>query len=225
MGTDIHVIVQVRDGAGWRIVRHEGEGTPWELYRSPVDGRNYNLFGILANVRNDYDFPPIAEPRGFPDDFVKPTISEMGRYEPEYEEDPNAPYEPGDHSFSWVTLAELDAYDWACVTVFNGVIPEAEYKEWKPRTQPKEWSGDVSGRMVVVMDRYTYDEAKKFEAWGWSDRFAQLPRIPTDKRIHVRIHWPQTAAKAVRDFYTDALPWLRSLGAPEDVRLVFGFDS
>jgi len=37
-------------------------------------------------------------------------------------------------------------------------------------------------------------------------------------------YWPRSAADAAGDFYTKFLPALRTLGAPDAVRLVFGFD-
>jgi len=61
-------------------------------------GRNYDLFGVLANVRNERDNNFICEPKGIPSDCCA--------YIMEQQE-----YWGGDgHSHSWLTLAELKEY-------------------------------------------------------------------------------------------------------------------
>lgn len=70
MGTDIHSVAQVRKDGKWLTVLQDVCG----------DGRNYDTFAMLANVRNGRGFagvktgdgfPFIAEPRGLPDDFQR----------------------------------------------------------------------------------------------------------------------------------------------------------
>ena len=71
------------------------------LVDHPYDQRDYALFAILADVRNGLDeFTPIAEPRGVPDDAS-----------PEYRAEV-AVWSGDGHSHSWLTLKELQAYDW-----------------------------------------------------------------------------------------------------------------
>ena len=98
MGCDIHMVVQFRKDGVWLdapVVIAAPWGDPWwEL-------RDYVTFGVLAGVR-DKQVPRIADPRGFPEDFdntVDPLALDAvhhGKW-------------MGDHSFSWVTLAELKA--------------------------------------------------------------------------------------------------------------------
>lgn len=56
--------------------------------------RHYNLFGLLAGVRN-YNIKPIAPPRGFPKDVSKSIIEGYNSWGSDA------------HSASWLTLAEL----------------------------------------------------------------------------------------------------------------------
>ena len=79
------------------------------LVDHPYDQRNYALYSILADVRNGYGFAgvftgmgftPIAPPRGVPEDAS-----------PEYRAEVAAWGGDG-HSHSWLTLKELQAYDW-----------------------------------------------------------------------------------------------------------------
>ena len=89
MGTDITMAVEVRIGDRWKWL--DGEHVDVE--------RSYDLFGLLANVRNGTwgdPVPVIAAPRGLPADADARLLVDV----------------PGEHSFSHLTLAELLAYDW-----------------------------------------------------------------------------------------------------------------
>ena len=122
MGTDIHLYVERKTATGWERVRpvprpcpecegsgrfgrgacYEcgGEGKTTKEYRD----RNYSLFAILADVRNDYGLIPIAKPRGLPDD-TSIHDTDDGHSAPGH-------VWLGEHSFSHATLAELLAYDY-----------------------------------------------------------------------------------------------------------------
>ena len=94
MGCDIHYMVQIQTSPGiWK------NRPDWKFF----DGRSYNLFGVLANVRNYGELPYISDPRGFPEDVeLDDTICAyeiLGRW-------------LGDHSFTYLTLAELLSFDY-----------------------------------------------------------------------------------------------------------------
>lgn len=160
MGCDIHPLVQVKRNEKW-----EHEPFPDGTWRGPFRQRDYIFFGVLAGVRC-HDVTPIAEPRGLPDDLdyevnedgYVPALLNVDLYDDEI---PDCLW-LGEHSYSWVTLAELDAYPWE----------------------------------EALMQVHTN---------GWDDT------------SWTREHLAQLAG--------DTFPWLRSLGAPDDVRVVFGFDS
>lgn len=63
----------------------------------PFGWRSYRVFGFLAGVRNYSGVPSISEPRGLPDDLKC---------------DQHAEPWLGDHSFSWLSVAELLAFDY-----------------------------------------------------------------------------------------------------------------
>lgn len=114
MGCDIHAIVerkQVHKDRDGRVYRYE-----WLNAGDPDLNRNYELFAALADVRNSYGITPVAEPRGLP--------SFAGTYEDgelkftDYDDAPCDIYQRyyrewyGDaHSSSWLSLAEMKAYD------------------------------------------------------------------------------------------------------------------
>ncbi len=88
MGCDIHAYAEVCDNGRWQ---QSGE---FDF------GRNYSLFGFLADVRTYSKVGPIVEPRGLPDDV---DLDSEGREDALW---------CNNHSHSWLTLAELQSYDY-----------------------------------------------------------------------------------------------------------------
>src|SRR5581483_6649473 len=112
MGCDIHAFIERRERdangrpASWvhvpaPVVPDEPENE-YDFFddgsRRPVPadiGRKYDLFALLADVRNRGEIEPIAPPRGLPEDVSEPVRREsdvMGA---------------DGHSHSWFTLEEL----------------------------------------------------------------------------------------------------------------------
>ena len=156
MGCDIHFYVEVLDEGGlwihhnWRedcynrdedgrIIYYQDEEEDgirvWpsmdydKYFKHPLYvGRNYDLFAILANVRNGYGFAgcdtgdgfnPISEPRGLPYD-VSPEIREESDY-----------YGIDGHSHTWFTIQELLDYDWDQVAILRGVVTVEQAEEYR----------------------------------------------------------------------------------------------
>jgi hypothetical protein len=103
MGTDIYLCVEHCSPYGdWELVPAPGTNHfDWDR------GRNYELFAMLANVRNRYDIEPISQPRGIPGN-VSPLLAEELRW--------------GGHSRSYHTVAQLLAYDWDAVFDNDGTV-------------------------------------------------------------------------------------------------------
>jgi hypothetical protein len=105
VGTDIHPYAEVRRDGAWHLVTDKVFPTGFDPavgipYRSePFRERDYDMFGLLAGVRNRGYFTPIAPRRGLPDDVSAQVCAEMSRYS-----------DPRDAT--WTTLAELLAYDY-----------------------------------------------------------------------------------------------------------------
>jgi len=94
MGCDIH---------GWMETKHGGSNNVkvwWNQELEVPRDRNYDFFGILADVRNYAGAKPISEPKGVPSD-----VSEEVKEEIEH-------WGADGHSYSYVTLKEFDDYDW-----------------------------------------------------------------------------------------------------------------
>lgn len=102
MGCDIHIYVEKKNNNQWEaMARPEDWKYGFDKFRNWFwYERNYDLFAILADVRNPGDLEPIALPRGLPDD-VSDLVS---RAAPGTIETP--------HSHSWFSLQELLSWDW-----------------------------------------------------------------------------------------------------------------
>lgn len=124
MGADIHLVTQVRQPDGtWRDVEPDYrcpacQGTG-KYGTSPAcawcggsgkggqyDWRDYRIFALLADVRNGDGVEPLAAPRGLPADFDVDDARGPNHLE-------HGGMWMGDHSHSWLTVAELSAHqDW-----------------------------------------------------------------------------------------------------------------
>lgn len=93
MGTDMHFRAQRLEAGQW--IDHD-----LDLPENALYFRDYATFAALADVRNTYGVPPIAPPRGLPEDML--TAGEV---------DPASVDESAHHT-TWLTLTELLEYDW-----------------------------------------------------------------------------------------------------------------
>lgn len=209
MGCDIHMVIQVKKDNTWKTISRG------------YDDRNYNAFAILADVRNGYGFAgtptgsgfkPISEPRGLPDGFEL-----NGMFGESYEFGDGEDQWMGDHSYTYVTLGELLNVKWDTVVQRYGVVAEHVYKELRAaKEKPTSWVGGCYGKDIETFSADDYDllEFKN--------------ELPKDKKLYVNMTWDSNYKEAVGDFYDwmeELLPLAKEYNGPENIRLVFGFDS
>jgi|SRR5580765_2583102 len=180
----------------------------------PYVGRNYDLFAILADVRNGSGFAGIVTgdgfetlpgaPRGIPTDLSAALAVEYERAR-EWTHDP-----------TWATLRELLDYPWHTKTTTKcGVVTLEAFKAHRKTGVPYDgWSGMVSGEGIVVM-----------EAGVFSGVDLDQYRAEQGFRVHVRDYWQTTYAETVGPHWFAVLETLKALGEPDDVRIVCWFDS
>ena len=211
MGTDFHGVFQRRTAGGWADIPTKYDGD-----------RHYQLFAVLAGVRNGYGFAgvqngqrlePIAPPRGFPPDFELAgdchpveSVEFMFPHLREYRE-PGDRLEiwMGDHSYSWLTADEI--LEWAKrapVVVKVGVLSREVYESWDGKSRPLSYSGGVFGGLVLCIND---NEVEKKENPNWT---------------HIRCTWDQNLKDELAYFF-DEVARLRDEHG--EVRFVFGFDS
>lgn len=255
MGTDIHMAVEVKGKHGRWFWYQRGN----EIY----DGRNYDLFAQLADVRNGTGFAgvrtgsgfvPISSPRGLPNDISellainangsgnddeRPTTvypednNEIENDESDGNNPENRYFWLGDHSFSYLTLAELLQYREmikTMKTVHAGIVGLEEYKVFKKEGKPNGWSGDVGGRIVLKISNDEMDEIIG----------GQRPRDP-EMAYYTSVEWSQGYIETTSSFWGSidgngnivedgTISQIKEIAKKYnvkdyDVRIVFGFDS
>lgn len=211
MGCDIHMYVEVNDGISWQKVGDVFLGPYGEggMSDSPYRGRNYDLFAILANVRNGYGFAgvktgkgfvPISLPKGLPVDVSTEIREESDSWGVD------------GHSHSWLTLKELKEYAWGQTTEHQGYVSVGEYIVFKQRGKPYSWCGSVGGRNTRTLT---------------NDQMEDLiqSRERKDCYYYTLVKWTELYSVSCDNFLTQTIPALESLGPPDRVRIVFWFDN
>lgn len=244
MGCDIHMYAEVRRDGVWCAAsefEQPTEGAKKLSYNDFWNDRNYDTFAILGNVRNGSGFAgcktgggfvPLTDNRGLPEDLCEEFERAASSGLDEDDEDYDRGLWFGDHSFSHCTLAEILDYDWTRKTTKQGVVDLKEFervermKSWD--AWPLEWCGGTSGRDIVTVSslvgQQMLKEIKGAEQWI-SDEMIKAYEEKKGKRFYVVYEWETSYARACRDFWVEAVARLLRMGNPEDVRIVYGFDS
>ena len=179
--------------------------------------RNYDLFAILAGVRNGLGFggcdtgdpvEAIAEDRGLPADMSAALEKIVNRKGGGGEREGWL----GDHSFSHITLWELMRHDWRTEKTNRGFVDLAQYRKCLAagKSRPEDYCGGVWGNRVKT---YTVAEMR---------RNPLTPAQMTRRKItHPQLEWPVPHAVACDGFFTGALPTLARLATGEDYSAAF----
>ena len=221
MGTDIHGIFQRYNKA---------TGNWCDIESDYKQYRDYQLFAVLAGVRNGTGFAgiktgdavkPISEPRGLPSDFemdddMHPIVKlehmaiEMREY---HRTDEELAIWMGEHSQSWLTGQEMLSWFEHAPTVSKfGVLDRGVYEAWKHRVyeawkhrgNPTKYCGDINGPNVIVIND---TEIEKEQTPNWT---------------HIQCTWKRDLREELAYFFDEVARLVNEYG---DVRFVFGFDS
>lgn len=160
------------------------DGEPMLRIESLYSGRNYELFGILAGVR-DRNNDMIDDPRGLPEDVSSVTKKESDRWDSD------------GHSHSWLTLKELKEYQGLHPLVKRSgfISPEAAELLDAGEETPDTWCGFTSLKDWVKREwEEGYDTLKPIidemdkrvrdEFWVWGDE--ERPEL--DEKIRI-VFW------------------------------------
>ncbi len=223
MGTDIEIYVEKLVNGKWLAAdlwQPAGDGdsslkVPWDLqfYRR----REYGLFAILADVRND-GYVPIAEPRGLPLD-VCPEIAAASEHLPD-----------DLYSFSYFTLAELMEYDWTQVVTLEGFVTALDHWEWdavgrqlRPRAFSYRSKGGVQNWGVEVSDAQMRRQVK-MATEPYEDYYGQQKAVRAlGDEMYAHVVWDEPYYKGASRFLSETMPRLWRVGPPDEVRIVFWF--
>lgn len=240
MGCDIHLYVEKRNVEGnWLAVdkftrdepNEEGEvGRLGVNYHERFyNGRNYNLFAILADVRNGRGFAgcktgegfnPIAAPRGVPDDA-------SAEYKEVVEQ-----WDCDGHSHSYHTLRQLLDYDWTQVSNLQGWVDAQEWATWSRWKRengegPESYCGGVSGPSVKTISAKEMDELLSPVAREYSKKREEFAKQYAN--TYGLAQWTEPYHVAAGSFASETLMRLLKVAGGtaglDDVRIVFFFDN
>lgn len=236
MGCDIHVFcekrvfkyddVEKKNGIwvsadkwtrnDYQVLYPEGGERKWEVnYKDSLYyNRNYDVFAMLADVRNGYGFAgidtgdgfePMFSPRGIPNDACEEIKSEVEIWDCD------------GHSHSYVTLQEILDYCKKAKKMFTsrrGYVSAEEYKGFIKNGFPNRWSGMVSGGKI--------EGVSNEQMQSYIDGELEM----RDKIPYTKIEWKLSYMDSFKWFAKVVTPKMKAISEnPHDVRLVFWFDN
>jgi len=152
MGCDIHLFTERKrsinneqkwvNADNWKLnpyyeENNEDGENKYEL-NSAYKHRNYELFSILADVRNDSENKPIAEPKGLPEDISYVVKAESDKWDSD------------GHSHSFFTMKELyDYYEQNNIVKFSGLVDANGVKEIEAGEMPNWWCKGSTQKELV----------------------------------------------------------------------------
>lgn len=181
MGCDIHTYVEKKEGNHWNALKGKNRFFgKWEdeeeftISNWIYDGRNYELFALLAGVRNTYKVTPISKPKGVPNDLSNSIMKD-------YEE-----WGVDAHSASYYTFEELLNFDGKNKYIeVEGFVGEKGYKTFKEKGEPDSYCGNVHGPDVekvlncemerVIKNKYPWEQKTMFyTALKWKVLYSEI---------------------------------------------------
>jgi hypothetical protein len=241
MGTDITLFVEVRKSKDepWQKL---GKQFPYPYYKpeqesltdpdgyewnpqfsdQPYHGHNYDLFAVLADVRNGRGFAgavtgerikPISEPRGMPDD-LSPEMRKIAE-------------EEFYHSSSWLMLREVLDYNWDVPKVNTGVLRAGQYEALKRGVNPQYWSSAVSGPGSTTYSAVEYEAGLADGSIVVVEEKSKGDVLFVRSNTYVHTNWLQEGGlrASIDDEWFRMTSGLADAYGPDNCRLVFGFDS
>ncbi|MEZ5907892.1 MAG: hypothetical protein R3D31_03745 [Hyphomicrobiaceae bacterium] len=228
MGCDVHFYVERLMDGRWEtadtwVPRRSG-GLEVETSRQFYSARDYDLFAILADVRNRHDFTPIAAPRGVPDDCCEEYRREV------------ALWENSGHSHSWLTLDEMLRFDWTQLCLEHGWVTPWGWFRWLHDGAP---DGSLSWIAEGSASRHSNAEFQQaLDVLGRERRYPDLRAPSSDYERFVEllggsnpvtyIEWLVPYHDKVSQFWSATVPRLLALSRSQtfdDVRVLFFFDN
>jgi hypothetical protein len=137
MGCDIHLYIEYKS----KKTEFDGYDSGWQSFGKSINpGRNYAMFGLMANVRNCYSdgkLPVLVEPRGMPEDagytatddnriYISETKSEdyvsMETAKRWVESGSSKFINDNDGNPTWVTQPDWHSHSWLTTSEFESVL-------------------------------------------------------------------------------------------------------
>lgn len=219
-----------KDDPSTKFVYEDGDVSEnnYPLCDRPWDLRNYDLFAILADVRNGHGFAgvdtgdgfiPIAPPRGVPEDASLAYKKEVEKWQ-------------GDgHSHSYFSVRELASYDWHGLrTKHRGYVNPKEYEWFQRKGKPtKGFCAGVDGANVVKISNEQMEQLNNPVLRILNvDKTKPIMEFDKNKSYYTLVEWEESYYDSCVNFVDKTIPALQALFKKtnvQDVRIVFFFDN
>ncbi|MCL1918887.1 MAG: hypothetical protein FWG14_11310 [Peptococcaceae bacterium] len=214
MGCDIHLYVEKQVNNKWVFVNEAF----WL-------GRNYWLFAILADVRNmNRGCVPITRPKGIPNNVT----SEVQKAAEDWRS-------AHSHSHSYLTLAEIVAYNWTQIIIVDGILKAHEFYRWndwgrEDGENPDSWITDAGYTPIEYLTEPEMLEHIEEVFRKCENDHLETINMLKESKYHIRCQWTQPYYKMATEFWSEMMPRLLKVatdvgGCASDVRIVFWFDN
>jgi len=223
MGCDIHIMVEARVSEKHDWISQDKWDSEGSLVTEIYTGRSYSLFSILADVRNGVGFAgsdtgdgfvPISQPKGLPSD----ASGQVEKYADEWGVD--------GHSHSYLTLQEIDQYDWTQETVRRGWVTPRQFALFSLQGKPENWCSSVGGGNTRHVSNEDMSRAILHGSESNRITYRDYHRLESDNSgLYTQVSWPVKYCEQSGGFLGETVPQLRRLGTPDNVRIVFFFDN
>jgi len=200
MGCSMELWAEVRATDGWNKTAafvHD------DLFQ------NYDCFAVMAGVRDYHGYEPIFRLRGAPPD-----------YRPCEYDDVRGPT-------SWLTAAEIMAFDWTKMVHKTGILKALFLPYWWKYNRP---CGRPDSEVTEIRQGESYDLGgcrpfddifAEVEAWEQNNPGRSMPKSLGEQKVV--IEWDEPYSIAGQYLLTTLLPQMWRLGKPDDLRIVFEF--
>ena len=222
MGIDIYFYVERREGDRWVSCDEwvPGEDSLGLELQDTVDpfyhDRDYEVFAILADVYNVDGCNPVARPKGVPDDMC-PEVRQRYQHAVEFD----------CFAATWLSLAEILAFDWDQTVTRQGYAHGPAFYEWvSGRRQQGLSPPDLLDEIRPGGKIATEDEIR--QTVDGLDRALEPHELEMQHRealadVYCHVTWTATYRSRAENFFDHAVARMEKLGKPDDVRCVFWF--
>lgn len=219
MGRDIHAFIEVRKSkkSAWEFFGNFYEDD-FKLIKSksldryiPIifelsKGRNYFLFAILAGFNNENNVRTIKETSGLPEGLSFGTKVQKVFWN-------------HGHSHNWFTLKELMDYDWNQTQSFTGIVNLNEFKTYLEKGWPDAFMD--SDTCLEDLDPI-FCTSKDMERALRAEN--SLISEANESRMFTRLTW-ERSYREMCDYFVRSFERLKTLGDPENIRIIIWFDN
>lgn len=137
MGCSIRLYAEIKKDGAWEKLGHIFKSRYPGYTDSPYEGQNYDLFALLAGVRNTMKIKPLSNPKGLPNDVSAEVEAISDRCGTD------------GYSHSYFNVEELLNVN--SEYIFKGFVSEEQFKIFNLTGSPNVWQYNIFGARVKII--------------------------------------------------------------------------